>query len=319
MIDLVNTKFYVIQSWMVSFLKLSGLDLLVYAIIYGYSQDGDSEFFGSLNYLAEMTGSTKRGVIKSLQSLTAKEYIIRRELTISNIKHVRYKVNIKAFSGSELSSSVVNKVHQSGEKTSPNNIIYNIDLDIYKGPGGNKLKQDFDSFWKAYPKHTNTSKKEAFKKFCKAMEKTDIETILAAIENQKKTKQWIDGYIPMATTWLNQEKWDDEVEVFKPKEKKETKRYTEDETPWKAANWLSRKLKSVHPSLQLASEETLQAWASVFNTMEAMEGHPADEILSLMKFAFQDEFWKDKITNPWDMQKHYIKLLAKAEGDGWFK
>ena len=74
------------------------------------------------------------------------------------------------------------------------------------------LEEKFNAFWKAYPKHTNTSKKNAKEKLEKALRKTDIDTILNAIERQKKTRQWIEGYIPMATTWLNGEHWDDEIE-----------------------------------------------------------------------------------------------------------
>lgn len=46
-------NFVCIQGWMISELHLKGNDLLVYAIIYGYSQDGSSCFSGGLQYLAD--------------------------------------------------------------------------------------------------------------------------------------------------------------------------------------------------------------------------------------------------------------------------
>ena len=46
-------------------------------------------------------------------------------------------------------------------------------------------------------------------------EVTKPETIINALIAQKKTEQWTrDGgkYIPHASTWLNQERWNDEIE-----------------------------------------------------------------------------------------------------------
>ena len=42
--------YIVIQDWMISDLQLKGNELLTYALIYGFSQDGESEFKGSLKY-----------------------------------------------------------------------------------------------------------------------------------------------------------------------------------------------------------------------------------------------------------------------------
>ena len=45
-----------------------------------------------------------------------------------------------------------------------------------------------------------------------------LPTILAAIEAQKKSEQWVkDGgqYIPHPATWLNQGRWDDQVTEYK--------------------------------------------------------------------------------------------------------
>lgn len=89
------------------------------------------------------------------------------------------------------------------------------------------LDEQFAAFWKAYPKHTNTSKKKTKEKFERALKKTDLDTILSAIERQKKTRQWIEGYIPMATTWLNGEHWDDEIEEVDGRNKNDTGRNSE--------------------------------------------------------------------------------------------
>lgn len=66
-----------IEAFMVNELKLKGNELLIYAIIYGSSQDGQSQFTGSLQYLADWTNSTKQGVIKCLKNLCAKKLILK--------------------------------------------------------------------------------------------------------------------------------------------------------------------------------------------------------------------------------------------------
>lgn len=63
-----NGSFIVIQNFMRD-LGLKGNELLIYAIIYGFSQDGESYFHGSLKYLSEWTGSTERTVQNCLDKL----------------------------------------------------------------------------------------------------------------------------------------------------------------------------------------------------------------------------------------------------------
>lgn len=55
-------NYITIQSWMRTDLKLSGNELIVYAIIYGFSQNKQGEFTGSVQYLADWVGCTKRTV-----------------------------------------------------------------------------------------------------------------------------------------------------------------------------------------------------------------------------------------------------------------
>jgi hypothetical protein len=74
-------------------------------------------------------------------------------------------------------------------------------------------KARFEAFWDVYPK------KIAKKAACTAWKKlkmTDalFAKIMAAVEKQRKCKQWRkDGgqYVPNPSTWLNGERWEDEV------------------------------------------------------------------------------------------------------------
>lgn len=91
---MVNDKVYFsVQAWMVTKLGLKGCERDVFAIIYGYSQDGESDYHGSLGYLAELTGYSKNSICTALKNLTEKELIIKTEKEINNIKFCRYQIN----------------------------------------------------------------------------------------------------------------------------------------------------------------------------------------------------------------------------------
>ena len=71
----------------------------------------------------------------------------------------------------------------------------------------------FESFWEIYPKHQDKKKaKQKFLKLC--TDKKKYQEIMQGLRNvlpvwaKKDTK-----YIPMPTTWLNGERWNDEVDL----------------------------------------------------------------------------------------------------------
>ena len=69
----------------------------------------------------------------------------------------------------------------------------------------------FDRFWAAYPK--KVGKEAARTSFAKTRVKVDV--LIDAIERQKRGAQWTrenGRYIPNPATWLNQGRWEDEVQ-----------------------------------------------------------------------------------------------------------
>ena len=92
-----------IQSFMVTELELKGNELLVYAIIYGFSQTNGTYFSGSTQYLADWTNSTRQGIMKNLRSLIDKGLIEK----VGENQQVNYYKALRP----------VNKVNQSTELT----------------------------------------------------------------------------------------------------------------------------------------------------------------------------------------------------------
>ena len=75
-----NNNYYVTSGWMINDLGLTGRELQVYAIIYGFTQDEESEFNGSLTYIAEWLGtSNKVTVTRAINALIDKGLITKRQ------------------------------------------------------------------------------------------------------------------------------------------------------------------------------------------------------------------------------------------------
>ena len=95
--ETMDKDYYInIQSFMVQDLKLSGNELLTYAIVYGFSQDGESLFLGSSKYVSYALGVSRTTAIKALDSLTAKGLIIKIQEKINDVVFNRYKVSLQA-------------------------------------------------------------------------------------------------------------------------------------------------------------------------------------------------------------------------------
>lgn len=76
--------FYTVQSWMLD-MPLSLVETVIYAVIYGFSQDGATRYQGSLAYLAGMAKCTKNTARKALQKLVADGLIERYEKEINGV------------------------------------------------------------------------------------------------------------------------------------------------------------------------------------------------------------------------------------------
>ena len=80
--------------------------------------------------------------------------------------------------------------------------------------------EDFLTFWEAYPR--KDGKRKAFASWLTINPNPEqLNTILAAVEAHKQTDQWSNNngrYIPYAATWLNEGRWEDEIQVKKQSE-----------------------------------------------------------------------------------------------------
>lgn len=228
-----NENHIVIQGWMVNELELKGNELLIYAIIYGFSQTENQKFTGSLQYLSDWTNSTKQGVIKNLKSLVEKGYITKDEKIINGVKFCEYH--------STKFNRVVNKVEQGSKQSliggSKQSLSNNIDIDNKdnnidnnKENIGNKvagvlskeldiLKNEFEGLWLMYPK--KRGKKEAFESYCKYRKslgadyttKEDVEKGISNYNNYIKVNHIQDRFIKYGSKFFEERAWEDDYQL----------------------------------------------------------------------------------------------------------
>ena len=70
---------------------------------------------------------------------------------------------------------------------------------------------DFEAFWSLYPRHD--AKAVAKQKWAKAVKRVPPAKIMAALRAQIDAGRFAceREFVPMAKTWLHQERWDDEL------------------------------------------------------------------------------------------------------------
>lgn len=130
-----ETTYITILGWMRN-LGLSLVERTVYAIIYGFSQDGDSTYHGSRQYLADWCGCTTKTIDAALRTLVERELVTKREKYMNGLKFCEYSVN---FPGREIFSPVGKSTDlgreifsKGGEIISHNNIDNNADKSANK-------------------------------------------------------------------------------------------------------------------------------------------------------------------------------------------
>ena len=74
-------------------LGLSGNELLCYSLIYGFTQDNETEFRGSLNYVSSALNVTKQNAKKIIDRLIDRGLIEKREMYFSDVKFCHYVAN----------------------------------------------------------------------------------------------------------------------------------------------------------------------------------------------------------------------------------
>lgn len=83
-----------IKAFMVMDLELSGNELIAYALVHGFSQDGESDFHGSLSYVAEWLNCSKTTAFNILNNLANDGFIKKKDKIVNGVKFCDYIANV---------------------------------------------------------------------------------------------------------------------------------------------------------------------------------------------------------------------------------
>lgn len=89
-----SENFIVVHGWMINELRLKGNELLIYSCIFGFTQDEENWFTGSVQYLADWCNSSRQTVHTALKSLVEKGFLLKHERFVNNVKFCDYRAVI---------------------------------------------------------------------------------------------------------------------------------------------------------------------------------------------------------------------------------
>lgn len=216
-----------IQGWMLS-LGIKGNALIAFACIYGFSQDGESEFSGSAQYIADWCGISRTAAFNVLKSLVDKKLVIKNDFISNGVKLCNYKYNPEGVQetcqGIKKLDRGVQETCQGGvQETCHHNISSNNKENIgIPTPKEKREDERFLIFYQNYPKKTNkTDARKTFNKLIKSG--VSLDSILSKLTIYKKQieKDQTDiKYIKNPQRFLN---CLEDFEEEKPKENTEKK------------------------------------------------------------------------------------------------
>jgi len=150
--------------------------------------------YPTIKRLCELSGLSKSSVIRAVNYCVEHDYLtkIAGRTGVSTI----YQFTCLREEG-------VTVTHQDN-----NNVTK---LNINNSTWGVTQTPTFDDFWKLYPR--KIAKGHARLAFNRALKKTDAQTIFDAVAKFSESVEYKEKqYIPHPTTWLNGERWDDEID-----------------------------------------------------------------------------------------------------------
>ena len=142
--ELKDSTYFVTYSWMTNKLNLKTVERDVFAIIYGFCQDGTSDFHGSLSYMATLTGYSRNSICTALKNLTDKRLLNKDEKITNNIKYCSYTINFDSIQATctGIQATCINNKANNKEQlsTSVDNINKNFEKSDFIGSAKKKKK-----------------------------------------------------------------------------------------------------------------------------------------------------------------------------------
>lgn len=198
--------------------------LAILRLTYGWSKKIDRISYGQI---AKVTRLDRRNVIRAMAELEKMKVVSKQPLVQANVIGINkdfdsWKVVVKTTTGVKTTTRASGQIDHPpqtvqprlfnapdfGDESERNNPPHSC-----SPPRNGVEPPGFESFWKAYPRKVGKgAARRAWKKIKAPL--TKLPEILHSIETQKTSSEWSrenGRYIPHPATWLNQERWSDEI------------------------------------------------------------------------------------------------------------
>ena len=206
-----EVRFSIVPEWVLD-ANISDRAVRVYAILARYADSETLQAFPSRETLAKRAHCHWRSIDRALDELielgaVSKTHRRNGDAYQSNIYTLRRVLPTVSPPTDTSDQGVLTP--QSPPADTAGNLTRTTQLEPEELEPLNNINAQFDEFWAAYPR--KKGKGQARKAFEKALEKTDLVTILAGVASYVANEDLSNPqFVAHPSTWLNGERWDDE-------------------------------------------------------------------------------------------------------------
>jgi hypothetical protein len=197
----LERRFAIIDEWLLD-LDISDRAVRLYAVLARYADSETHKAYPSRETLAERLRCSTKSVDRAAQELVESGAMTKQHRHNSSIVYTLRVVQGGGHHSPGGSSQVSRGVDTGVELTRTT------ELEPPKRKLLNDIDKHFDTFWSEYPRKQGKGKaREAFRT---AVKSVGVDAVIAGAVRYASDPNLPDPqFIPLPTTWLNQERWDD--------------------------------------------------------------------------------------------------------------
>jgi len=206
-----EVRFSIVPEWVID-ADISDRAVRVYAILARYADSETLQAFPSRETLAKRARCHWRSIDRAIDELVKLGAVTKThrkngdayQSNIYTLRRVLPRVSPPTDNGD---TGVL--TGESLPTDTGGNLTITTELEPTELEPLNDINEQFNEFWAVYPR--KKGKGQARRAFEKALEKTDLETIIAGVEAYIEHEDMSDPqFVAHPSTWLNGERWEDE-------------------------------------------------------------------------------------------------------------
>ena len=210
----MELKYVNVQGWMYEIGCDNLREIIAYAVIFGFSQDEESTFNGSLAYVQRFLMCSKPTAIETLKSLENKGLIKKNQMEVNGVKFNKFSAILPVVKKFNYPCKEILPNNNINNNTPNNPTLFDNELshkDSIISPNGGVSESDakFDMLWDIYDKKVQKPQAIRMWKRLKVSEQDEILRNVAKYVESTPDKQ----YRMNLATYINpaNKRWQDEI------------------------------------------------------------------------------------------------------------